>query len=1222
MQLPKYLSSKELTALGRKALLDRYARKATKTDILEVGDLVIVCTDKESGQREIGTVSSLDADGRTVQVQTEDGNTYSLDTEDIDKPIETDPQDVVKRVARAMSKVEEKPKKWERQFNQLMSTWKFVPGGRILAGAGIQNETPLTFFNCNVIPAPKDSREGILDTAKILAELFSRGAGVGTYLSSLRPRYAYVKGVNGRSSGSVSWGSLYSHLTGLIEQGGSRRGAAMLVLHVWHPDIYEFIDCKREPKAKQLTLMADKLEYGLGLNEYAAELRDLAGKWPANIQHANLSVGITDDFMKAVIHDLDWQLVFPDTNAPEYAEVWDGDIEKWKSMDLPVKVHKIVKARDLWNKLMYAAWDSAEPGVLYIDTVNNNSTSWWYCKLLATNPCITGDTRIAVADGRQAVSIKQLAEEGKDVPVFCTTKEGGVRVRWGRNPRLTRKNHEVWKVTLDDGSTIRATPDHNFMLRDGSSKKLQELDPGDSLMPFVKGKYLNFNRDDWWINSSDGHHGVDREARIVAEFKDGRWPKDFPEEVVHHKDGDHWNNSYDNVQIKTNKSHIFDHTSGMNNPMFGQKHTSITGNSSEERHQESVKKGANTDEGKKSRKSAAIASARTKALKQGKWVLDTYGDILEDTWDDHRINYRNETDTFPSIQAKKIPEIFSSWEDFKEQSSGYNHKVISVSFDSYEDVYNITVDEHHNYAIVTNDSYLPSGAKNVKTGGVFIFNCGEQPLPSNFGVCNLGALNLPRFLMEDPENPNNIILDKESYKNALHTSIRFLDNVIDTTPYFFEAQETNSKRERRIGLSPFMGLAEALIVAGIRYGSEEAVDFVEDIGAFSAEEVLKASVNLAEEKGCCAVLETEEDRKKFLAGKFIQRVLRYMNPDERTILEGRILQFGCRNVSLTTSAPTGTIGTMVATSTGIEPFFRFEYQQNTNLGVHIKRERVLDEWYHQHGENSEVPDYFVSAKELKPLEHVKMVSALQRWIDSAISKTYNLPKEYTPEDVGSLYMEIWKRKCKGGTVYRDGSRTLQVLEDINPEDRSSIALDFPEKTPGPPKGEKKDGQTWSFESPSGTLHATFNQYPTSDNPFEAWLRIGKGGSDVNAMTEAFGRVVSLYLQTRSPIPPMRRMEMLIEQLDGIGGRDQVGFGPNKVRSIPDAVAKAMAKQLDYLRLINMQKEDASGMCLEDNSTPSSVKKNKDMDLCPECGSFGLRLEEGCTSCAFCGYSKC
>ena len=183
------------------------------------------------------------------------------------------------------------------------------PGGRILTGAGTDQN--LTYYNCYVIPSPNDSREGIMDTLTQMTEIMSRGGGVGINLSSLRPHHAYVRGVNGRSSGSVSWGELYSFVTGLIEQGGSRRGALMLILNVWHPDVMEFINAKRKM---------------------------------GRITNANISVGMTDDFMAAVKADADWELVFPDTTHPDYDDTWDGDLAAWQAAGKPVKVHQTMKA--------------------------------------------------------------------------------------------------------------------------------------------------------------------------------------------------------------------------------------------------------------------------------------------------------------------------------------------------------------------------------------------------------------------------------------------------------------------------------------------------------------------------------------------------------------------------------------------------------------------------------------------------------------------------------------------------------------------------------------------------------------------------------------------------------------------------------------------------------------------------------------------------------------
>ena len=320
-----------LTPLGRKIFLDRYAQKDGKKTTLKVGDLVVAVSNPTTGQREIGKIISIEKND-AVKVRLEDGTELDSTRENVDKPIETDPSQMLARVAKGMSLQEKKDiqKSWEKEFNWVLNDWKFVPGGRILTGAGTDQN--LTYFNCYVIPSPKDSRGGIITSLGQMTEIMSRGGGVGMNLSSLRPKHAYVKGVNGRSSGSVSWGALYSFVTGLIEQGGSRRGALMLILNIWHPDILDFITSKRE---------MDK------------------------IVNANISVGITDDFMAAVRSDGDWTTYFPDTSDPEYNEKWDGDLDKWEALGkkkIPYQTHK---ARDIWNSIIESAWASAEPGVFF-----------------------------------------------------------------------------------------------------------------------------------------------------------------------------------------------------------------------------------------------------------------------------------------------------------------------------------------------------------------------------------------------------------------------------------------------------------------------------------------------------------------------------------------------------------------------------------------------------------------------------------------------------------------------------------------------------------------------------------------------------------------------------------------------------------------------------------------------------------------------------------------
>ncbi len=270
-------------------------------------------------------------------------------------PLEKTPEAMWRRVAKAVANLEkpEERKIWEKKYYQVMEDFKFVPGGRILSGAGTGYK--VTFYNCFVIPSPRDSRDGILETLKQMVEIMARGGGVGINLSSLRPRGARVKKVNGFSSGPCNWAELFSVATrDIIQQGGTRRGALMLMLWDWHPDIEEFITVKRD------------------LNR---------------INGANLSVAVSDKFMEAVKKDDDWQLVFPDTDDPDYDSLWEGYLDEWQKMKKKIKVYKTVKARKIWDLICEAAWASAEPGVVFMERYNKWFNNWYFNKVNCVNPC-------------------------------------------------------------------------------------------------------------------------------------------------------------------------------------------------------------------------------------------------------------------------------------------------------------------------------------------------------------------------------------------------------------------------------------------------------------------------------------------------------------------------------------------------------------------------------------------------------------------------------------------------------------------------------------------------------------------------------------------------------------------------------------------------------------------------------------------------------------------
>ena len=339
---------------GYKIFLDRYTLKAEKGDV-EVGDLVlsIIALDPKWPVKEISRVLNVSDDGRTISVRTYYGEIHDVDSDLVSRPLETSIEEVKARVAKALSRCEssEEIDQVEKDFKDILFD-HFIPGGRILAGAGVKG---LTLQNCFVLPPPEDSRGGIFDRVKEMAETHSRGGGVGVNLSSLRPFYAPVIGVNGISSGSVSWGKMFNLSTGLIEQGGSRRGATMLMINDWHPDVEEFISAKH-----------------------------VAGEF----ENSNMSVCVSDAFMAALKADDDWDLIFPDTKDFEYDEIWDGNMHYWRDvLGKKVIVYKTVKAKEIWDSIVDSAWASAEPGLHFLERSNKMSNSWYFAPLVATNPC-------------------------------------------------------------------------------------------------------------------------------------------------------------------------------------------------------------------------------------------------------------------------------------------------------------------------------------------------------------------------------------------------------------------------------------------------------------------------------------------------------------------------------------------------------------------------------------------------------------------------------------------------------------------------------------------------------------------------------------------------------------------------------------------------------------------------------------------------------------------
>lgn len=297
----------------------------------------------------------------------------------------------------------------------------------------------------------------------------------------------------------------------------------------------------------------------------------------------------------------------------------------------------------------------------------------------------------------------------------------------------------------------------------------------------------------------------------------------------------------------------------------------------------------------------------------------------------------------------------------------------------------------------------------------------EQPL-APYSVCNLAAVNLAEVVNKEAKT-----VDYEKLQEIVRVGVRMQDNVIDATPYFLKENEKQALGERRVGLG-VMGLADLLIYCEKKYGSVEGNEVVDKVFETIATTAYRESIELAKEKGSFPFLigETEAETKS-LREAFIQTGFMKKMP---TDIRENILKYGIRNSHLLTVAPTGSTGTMVGVSTGLEPYFSFTYYRSGRLGKFIEvKAEIVEEYLQNHPEAdpNHLPEWFVSSMSLAPEAHADVQCIIQRWIDSSISKTVNAPRGYTVEQVERVYERLYKGGAKGGTVYVDGSRDSQVL---------------------------------------------------------------------------------------------------------------------------------------------------------------------------------------------------
>jgi ribonucleoside-diphosphate reductase alpha chain len=505
--------------------------------------------------------------------------------------------------------------------------------------------------------------------------------------------------------------------------------------------------------------------------------------------------------------------------------------------------------------------------------------------------------------------------------------------------------------------------------------------------------------------------------------------------------------------------------------------------------------------------------------------------------------------------------------------------------------------------------------------------CGEEGLPY-WGVCNLCSINLAALVNDQGQ------MDYKHLAEVAKIGVRFQDNVVDADVYIFdEIKKVQLEGERRIGLGT-MGLGDALIKMKLRYGSAESLEEIDKIYKTIRDAAYEESIQLAHEKGSFPKI----DKKKHAEGYFVRQL-----PDR---LLKQLKRYGIRNSLLLQQAPTGSTSLLSGVSSGIEPVYEFEFIRRDRLGEHLIRHPLYDQWCSEFKATNgrdptkeERPDYFVSANDLTPEGHVKVQAAIQKYVDASISKTVNAPNSHTVEDVKRIYTMAYELGCKGIAYMREGSRqgVLTRTTEEKKEDHANGTIGgMPEVKPRPPV---VTGSTYQVETPVGIAYVTVNTNG-GNQPIEMFVNVGKAGSDVTAMAEAMGRLISLMLRMASPLPAMERARKIAAELIGIGGARSLGFGENRVRSLPDAVAKVIDRHFGFFSKHNLEKsvnvpdsitkeKNIEALLEKMGATPTAAvahapeeQRLVTIDLCPHCGEGSLVFEESCKKCYSCGYSEC
>ncbi len=1192
---------------------------------------------------------------------------YSLSDENGNR-LEKTPVEMWKRISRELASVEksaEKKKKFEEEFYWLLEDFKFVPGGRILFGAGSKHKA--TLLNCYYLPIKDDSIEGIFTTAKEMARTYSYGGGVGIDISILRPKGSPVHNAARFSTGAVSFMELFSVTTGTIGQTG-RRGALMITMDVSHPDIEDFIESKKDKKS---------------------------------IRYANISVKVSDDFMKAVEEDKPYLLHFKNNK---------------------VEFNREVKARDIWKRIIENALATGDPGVMFWDRMKKESPTEYDDRMAikGTNPCLLGDTFLQTEYGLTPIA---KLETRQDFVAADTKDKTNVKKVWITGTK------DVYKFETSMGYFLNATTNHNVMSREGEdvnptekliidnlsvdhyitlsgladltglssstlSKNISVLSKK-SLIKISKDKHQKYLiklaptagriNSFYWNEIGNLKLG----DKLLMSIKEGVFPKNYllmPQfEQVNDTKGHRRNVFHFPETINEDVGALLGWivTDGTSIPYKGERSRLldseksikiISVNDDEDRDIRNLIKSVFGVEPKGGKLRKTNKAKDWKVFGQNldgfirQFGLDRYHDNIEVpeqilsspksvvasfikrafqgngscVYDRVTIDSISEKFIFTLQQLLLKFGIISSVKTTKRNAPRKNIYTLNItdlkSLERFREEINFVskdkkgaldslilrmkkelgrgntqfsskyrwVDDTHIEVKLIGKSYL---------GKFPVYDCETSThsfVANGFVVHNCSEQPLENYGACDLGALNlsyfvknrfekNAEVDWDALDRTIRLGVRFLDNVLD---YSYDRHALKEQAD------------ETVYARRIGLGFMGLADMLIGMGLkYDSEESIKFVDSLMKR-----IKETAYDESvnlavekgsfpAFVAEKHVSRD--FVSRLDKKIVD-RIKKEGLRNACILTVAPTGSISTMAGVSGGIEPIFALSYtrrSESLSEGSFDVLDPFVKEYMERFGikDIKDLPDIFVTAHKIDPMLRVKMQATIQKHIDSSISSTVNLQSSAGYEVVDKIYREAWKLGCKSITVYREGSK-----EDIlkaKDEDNDSLNKVEEKKLSSANKLNRPyilRGTTMKLPIAEGSLYITMNK--DDDHIEEVFISLGRSGESEKAYTEAIGRLISIYLQEGGDV------DRIIKTLKGIKGGSSIWFNGMQIFSVPDAISKALEmeeKGIDINKAGNLH-----------TVINPEKSKNEGFSVCPACGQKTLVFENGCYICKNCGYTKC